>query len=387
MDKQTTLAFVLIGAVLILWLYLNSPEPVEQPPARTSDTTLVKKDTLPVVKTDTVVTEETEDTLRYGRYFTAAQETGEIIAVENDVVRFELNTKGAGFQKYFLKDYNNWYALDADENMPVYQKNVQLINYSRGEAFDIAFVSADGKAIKTSALTFSLENKQSEYKLSGNDSIKLVFSVQASGGGSIKKIYTIYGNSYGIKTDIELTGMQNLISNNTYDVVWESCIRFVEENSIDEANFSNASVFYGGEQVILDASHAGETIESDFSGRVEWLGIRNKYFSVIISPENADIEGAYIKGTKSSYQNTGVREFYSGRLIIPFRNTDYEKRSFTLYVGPVDYDILKDYNRNFEAIVDFGSFFGLKFIVRPIAEFVLLPLFTFLTPLYRITAG
>ena len=34
--------------------------------------------------------------------------------------------------------------------------------------------------------------------------------------------------------------------------------------------------------------------------------------------------------------------------------------------------------KNLEAVVDFGSFFGLKFLVRPIAEYVLLPLFNFL---------
>jgi YidC/Oxa1 family membrane protein insertase len=49
-----------------------------------------------------------------------------------------------------------------------------------------------------------------------------------------------------------------------------------------------------------------------------------------------------------------------------------------VYIGPVDYDLLKVYGDKFTAIVDFGSFFGLKFIVRPIAEYVLLPLFNFL---------
>jgi YidC/Oxa1 family membrane protein insertase len=55
-----------------------------------------------------------------------------------------------------------------------------------------------------------------------------------------------------------------------------------------------------------------------------------------------------------------------------------ETKSFTLYLGPVDYDILKGYNAHMEKIVEFGSFFGLKFIIRPIAEYVLLPLFNFL---------
>jgi YidC/Oxa1 family membrane protein insertase len=44
----------------------------------------------------------------------------------------------------------------------------------------------------------------------------------------------------------------------------------------------------------------------------------------------------------------------------------------------VDYKELEAYGRNLVKIVDFGSFFGLKFIVRPIAEYILLPLFQFI---------
>ena len=45
-------------------------------------------------------------------------------------------------------------------------------------------------------------------------------------------------------------------------------------------------------------------------------------------------------------------------------------------MGPLVYKTLKSYDRNFEAIYDFGSFFGLKIITRPISEYVLLPLFS-----------
>lgn len=376
MDKQTTLAFIIIGAILILWLYLNTPEPVKQPPA-VQDSTIVKKDSLSAVKKDTTFSEK-KDSIQLGKYFASGTGQGEIITVETDLVKFELNTRGANFHKFFLKKFNNWYSAGTNGDLPVYYSKAQMINYSKGDALDIAFVTSDGKAIKTSGLLFNTANGKNNYKISGNDSLQLIFSLPSSGGGELRKIFTVYGNKYSIETDIELRGMQNLISNNTYDLVWESGIRFVEQNSVDEANYSNASVFSGGEQVIVDASDPGETTEKDFTGSIDWLAIRNKYFAVIISPEQPDIEGAYIKGSRSAYQNTGVREFYSGRLIIPFKNSDYEKRSFTLYIGPVDYDILSDYNRNFEAIVDFGSFFGLKFIVRPIAEYILLPLFTFL---------
>ncbi|MFZ0453600.1 MAG: hypothetical protein WAM24_07590 [Ignavibacteriaceae bacterium] len=41
MDKKTVIAFVLIGALLILWMYLNAPEPQKQLPQKSNDSTLV----------------------------------------------------------------------------------------------------------------------------------------------------------------------------------------------------------------------------------------------------------------------------------------------------------------------------------------------------------
>jgi YidC/Oxa1 family membrane protein insertase len=207
----------------------------------------------------------------------------------------------------------------------------------------------------------------------------LEFSLRAGENGEIKKIFTFYGNKYNTLSNIQLIGLNNIISNNAYDIVWQSGIRFVEENSVDEANFSNASVYYGEEQVIIDASDVGETVEEDFTGKVDWLGIRNKYFAAIIAPQDpSGVDGAYIKGYREQTKNAGIKEVYSGRFIIPFKNADFESKYFNIYIGPVDYGILKEYENHFEAIVDFGSFFGLKFIVRPVAEFVLLPLFNFL---------
>jgi YidC/Oxa1 family membrane protein insertase len=74
----------------------------------------------------------------------------------------------------------------------------------------------------------------------------------------------------------------------------------------------------------------------------------------------------------------GLHETYNARLTLPFQNQTVETQSFILFIGPVDYKELESYGRNLVKIVDFGSFFGLKFIVRPIAEYVLLPLFQFI---------
>jgi len=381
MDRQTIFAFILIGAILIIWLYLNAPTPpAPDKITQQKDTTEVLKDTLPkpVEQQKKIELTETEkDTQSLGKYFEYAPKEERIITIENDFAVIELSTRGANLRKYFLKEFKNWYSAGADS--ATYETMVQLINHPLGNAYDLAFVTIDGKAINTGELNFSTAAYRERYRLTGTDSLTLEFSVKARERGEIKKIYTFYGNKYNSFSNIQLIGMNNIISNNAYDIVWQSGIRFVEENSVDEANFSNASVYYGDEQVIVDASDVGETLEEDFTGRVDWLGIRNKYFAAIIAPlDPSGVEGAYIEGNREQTNHTGIREIYSGRLIIPFKNTDFESKYFNLYIGPVNYDILKEYGSHFEAIVDFGSFFGLKFIVRPIAEFVLLPLFDFL---------
>jgi len=380
MDRQTLLAFIIIGAILVIWLYLNSPTPPPNQETQQKDTTEVLRDTTKKLieqQKEIDLTETEKDTQSLGKYFDYIDEEERIITIENDVAIIELSTHGANLKKYFLKEFKNWYSAEADT--ATYQTMVQLINHSMGNPYDLAFVTTDGKAINTGELIFSSTADREYYKLTSTDSLTLEFSVNAHESSEIKKIYTFYGNKYSTVSNIQLIGMNNIISNNAYDIVWESGIRFVEENSIDEANFSNVSVYYGDEQVIVDASDVGETFEEDFTGRVDWIGIRNKYFAAIIAPQDpSGVEGAYIKGYREQTGNSGIREVYSGRFIIPFKNTNVESKYFNLYIGPVDYGILKEYENHFEAIVDFGSFFGLTFIVRPIAEFVLLPLFNFL---------
>ncbi len=388
MDKQTTIAFILIGALLVVWLYINSPSPDEIQNKQTTDTTLVAKDTAapkieenkPAAKpADTLSVKEDREADNYGKYFTPAEGSGEIITLENDLVKMEFSTKGADIRKYYLKDFRNWYSADVDSNSSFYKTHVQLINYTKGGSYDLSFVTADGKAINTANLMFTDNLDKSYYKVSGNDSLVIDFKLKVDKDSYILKRYIFYGNKYSMQSDIEMVGMNNLISNNTYDLLWSNGIRFVEENSVDEANYSNASLYYGGDHVIVDASSVGEKEQKDFNGRVDWIAVRDKYFAAIIAPNNpASVEGAYIEGTRKNYKNDGVKEFYSIRLIVPFKNQDVEKNSFTLYVGPVDYDILKTYGDHFIAIVEFGSFLGLKFIVRPIAEYILMPLFTFL---------
>lgn len=389
MDKNTTIAFILIGTILVFWLYLNSPEPPVNPPTTKSNRSLVEKDSSKINKEKEAIIKKkksfnkeivkSKKVTSYGKYFKYYDKKGENVTIENDLVKMVFSTRGGNIVRYYLKKFNNWYSVGAKKDENIEKTKVQLIDYKKGGSLNLSFISEDGKAINTGNLLFNVENGKTFYKISGNDSISVSFTYSEDKTHYIKKDYTFYGDKYNIKTSIKLGGMNDQISNNAYNLVWNNGINFVEYNSVDEANYSDASVYSGGEKTTIDASKVGEVEDKEFNGSINWVDIRNKYFVAIIIPKNpSSVDGAYLSGTRKTLPNNGVKETYSAQITVPFRNLDYEETSFDVYLGPVDYDILKNYNKDLQSIVDFGSFFGLKIIVRPIAEYILLPLFNFL---------
>lgn len=384
MDRNTTIAFILIGAILVVWLFINTPEQTEKPKKEQDTTTVVEKEaeetpktTVEEKRTPARDTEQEEET-QIGMFSKAITDSGRIITIETDQAIYELSTKGGNFQKVFLKKFNNWYTSGVNGNGDFYNTSVQLINSSISNAYNISFISSEGKAINTKSLNFTT-TPESRHTITGEDTLLIVFRMELSPNRAIEKKYSFKAGTYLIKSEIDFIGFGGLINDNTYDISWDSGIRLVEKNSVNEAGFSSADIYYGDEKVVIDAPGDGEKIQRDFNGRVDWLAVRNKYFAAImIPPDPALVEGAYIEGQTFPTKNLGLKEIYNVRLVMPFRGLDLERISVNLYIGPVDYDLLKQISLNLTELVDFGTFFGLKFIVRPIAEYLLLPLLKFL---------
>lgn len=373
MDKQTTAAFIFIGIILVVWLYFNSPTP-QPTQQKKADTTAVQNENRVKEEIETKPVEQPkEETASFGN----VEQPEKIVTIETELAKIEITSKGGRIRKYFLKNYGTWYREEIEDTSDFYNQHVQLINSKNGGDFNVLFVTKDGKLVNSSALDFSSDLTNYYYKLSAKDSLAVNYVFKNPENRIIKKKFIFYGSSYSSKVDIELENMQEIISSYRYDVVWSEGINFVEKNSVDEANNSSSSAFSGDEQVVVDAT-GSEKVTKDINGKVDWIAVRNKYFAVIISPDNPSKDGgAYFEGTHAQ-NSQGVREYYSASLKMPFKNESYQKDSFKLYVGPIIYDTLKSYNRNYQALYDFGSFFGLKFIIRPISEYVFLPLLQFI---------
>lgn len=180
MDKQTTVAFVLIGLVLMAWLYLNSPKP---PTPEQKEKIAHVQDSIANAKkqaTQAVAAQETkqaeqaqsavaQDTTGTAGKFPAFKGEEKIITVDNEVARFELSNHGAKIRRVFLKEFNNWYSAGDKKSTDIYKTRVLLVDAAESSDLDISFETADRKLISTSSLAFETTESRSMVQIAGSD--------------------------------------------------------------------------------------------------------------------------------------------------------------------------------------------------------------------------
>lgn len=366
MDKQATIGFILIGLILLVWMWINVPPPQKPHPPRT-DTAFVPQqrsaDSLEPSEKGKEQTPTVEDTL--GVHFAHLSRGSEkVLLLETDLYRAEITTRGGVIRKWELKNYTTW------DNQPV-----QLVDFERGGDFSILFTSSDGKLINTRTLYFDATyNNWERIRLRGKEEYTLELVLKVSGSSQIVKSLRFTGDRYSFDATVRFENMQAIVSNFEYQLVWENGLRLTEVNSQDEASFAAAYAHIGGELVDLDAASDKPPPALNPSGSTDWVAARTKYFAVAIISADKKASGAYLAGSRHPLPDRGVLERYSIGLKEPFKGSSREVSTSTVFIGPLDFYLVKSYGVDLERIMDFGW----EWIIRPIAVYFMLPVFRFL---------
>lgn len=381
MDRNSIIGFVLIGVILIVWLYFqnqNSQQKQleEQKKKQTEqqiqvpDTT--KKNIPPVdsikktVQADTV-TKNAVVSEKYGSLF-GRFEKGEdkVIIIETDKYHAEFSTKGGALIKYEVKGFKTW------DGYPV-----QLLKLEKGGQLNLIFTSTEGKLINTKELYFNTDYKPWERidLTRGAREFKLVYEMPIdSGGARIVKTFTFTNDSYMFAAEVDLQNSSKYVSNFEYQFAFENSLKLTEYRSDGEGSHADAFAEMGDELEVLNVTDKDEPIKSDLNGTTNWVSSRIKYFTVFLIPEGKKGDGSYITGTYYELPQKGFEKDYSIAVKMSIKNENAAKSKFNIYLGPVDYEILKSYDMNLQSTMRFS----LDFLVRPIAQYAILPFFLFI---------
>lgn len=386
MDKNTTIGFVLIGIILMVWLYFNStpnqdqqknnqPKTEQQKSAESKETPKEE----PKQKTADAKTVDKNDELR-DSLFLSTDNTEKVITLETDLAKIEMTSKGGQIKKYYLKNYKTWYYKNFKED-DFYNTHVQLINPKENGNLSVEFITKDKKIVNTAGLNFTIDKNQSYYKISGQDSISFKYSFSTKDGKTINKIYTFKGSDYLSRFDVQFENMETVVDKN-YSIHWANGLDFLELNSVDEAAHAMTKIFTPDQIYTFDATSTERTsAEFPKQGTTPlanfWAGVRNKYFTAIIEPITQKTGTLSVSG-KTEHNQYGQKEYYDIKLRAAYEPEKLHTNSYALYLGPIDYSKLKAYNRHYESIFEFSNFLMLGFIIRPISEYLFIPFLRFL---------
>lgn len=381
MDRKSLLGMVLIAGVMIIWMMYTSSVHKQVPPEQNQNIENILEERIPenpenVISDATSNIENIENNTKqiplaekFGTYFEPfARGKEKYITIETDNYTAVISNKGGSLVRWRLKEYNKW------DGVPV-----QLIGYDASELY-IMFTTMEAKKIDSRDLYFTVEGFDNEdlnnegfnnnkIKLSGEETHTLTFKLDLKNGKELIKQVTFQADKYHIDQNISVNNLDGILKGG-YSLIWGNSLNYQEASSADESSNSHALISMNGSIDELDATDF--TFESkDYTGLIDYIAIKTKYFAVAIIPQPwQHFDGtATLAGRAFEAKNQGIVEKYQMVIHIPYRGGE-QTNSFKIFIGPLEYNLVRSYG--LEATIDLGW----RFLIRPISEYLMIPLFT-----------
>ena len=277
----------------------------------------------------------------------------EIIVIENKDVVFKFDTKGGLVSEIKLKNYVN-------------HKGEDLYLVRGNQNVNLKFKTKNGYEINTSDYNFSYQ--KSEKRGVKSILMKLVISEFQS----ISFEYKIPEKGYMIDYEISSTGLSSLVNKDSDIFLNWNLDAFRQAKSVDYENrYSQLLYQYDGDDTNYLSSYSDSEDEED---SVNWISYGQHFFNSILVFDGP-VDNVKFSSTKLFEDQGKDVEFtknYSTKIPISLVNSEINKK-MKWYIGPNDYDILKNYDNKIYDSIYFGwGIFGL------INRFIYFPFFGFL---------
>ncbi|MEI7747861.1 MAG: membrane protein insertase YidC [Chlorobiaceae bacterium] len=355
MDRNSITGLAIIAVIMMVWLQFMSPANKPLLPAKAVNTEQVEQQAQPNRPLSSAPVAE-----NFGVFAPSSEGKEQFLTVENDLFRATLSSKGATLKSLVLKKH-----LDGD------LKAFDLVSNKKNGALSLLFLTREGKKIDTRDLYFRSMTIDTLHTITGKEHYAVHYHLDVTPLQAIDITYLFGGESYKVDYDVKLTGFSSELAGNEYQLQWDGGIAYSEKNRQDEAQSALASAYLGGSLVKLDASKESQAYREEQSGEAKWVAVRDKYFVAALIPQGRTA-GIYLDG-KREKGNEFENYLVALKMGIPSTGTVVDDK-FSLFLGPLDYNIVKAEKVGLEKIMDFGW----DWLTRPFAEYIILPAFNWM---------
>lgn len=385
MDKNTILGFVLIAAVVIGFSVLNKPseEQLAQRQHYQDSIRLAKeqqaileaqveekaaKQNADESKTASVnnffqASAIVNDSITSDSISSPAREISEqIVSLENEVIKVDFSTKGGQMVRAALKDFqthtgDSLYLFDNDATLALMLENKSSVKLNTLEASFKPVKSDD------SSLTMRLNYSDKQY---------------------IDFVYVLEPNSYMVKFDIHVVGMDDVLSRTSKEefvLEWDQSLRRQEKSLQNEQRYSK--IYYKNAGQDVHELSESKNQKEEISDPVKWVAFKDQYFaSTIIADYSFNTS---VLDSKVLEANENYLKLYKASLYITptLENDGSLHAGFKYFLGPLNYSMLKSYDDNVKDSLhslDLDKMVPLGWtLFRWINQYLVIPLFNLLS--------
>jgi YidC/Oxa1 family membrane protein insertase len=375
MDRNTVIGFGLIFLLMMGMTYMNRPteeQLAESQRKKDSIAAIVNIDTTQqLAKSDTTNTiveqvAQLGDSAKvqalsadFGGFANSASGEAKDVSIKNDVFEIIFNTKGGNIKEVKLIGYEKFVK---QKDNTFLKAPLSLMDDAKNKFEYILPVANSAKGtVKTSDLYFTptIEGKT------------ITFRASAGNGKYFEQKYSMVSDDeYTLDYNVSFVGLDKVIPNNskTVQLNWDNYLEKLEKNaSYERSQYSG--VHYRTKEE--DCSCVGNKSE-DFEGKeVEWISSAQQFFnSTIIAKTAFSTAKVEAKPLEETDENLKLN---SAEIQIPFNQSANETFAMQMYIGPNDFDVLREFDNEMEDIVEFGwGIFGTinRWVIRPVFSFV-----------------
>ena len=364
MDKKTIILVVLLAVLLIFYfpimefLGLYKPAEVKQSP-----------------ETDQVIDSLSQD------YQKAADSAGAVYdSVAGSAASVESATKAQPidsmtFDTVVVTTKQYIVTLTSFGGGPV---SLTLRNYFYRDGGEIEMLPAAelatpeasfaGGSFSASRVNYSCNLSPGRYDAT-SDTLEVSYTYVSKDGGEIIKHYRFYPKRYNYDLVLEVRNRDKLGFERQYELMWNTPLGVTEPQPETDYESMEAAAMQAGSRETLNDFKDGK-LNQTAPGSTSWAGVRSKYFAAVLIPRNREADAVVARGLKDKI--TTPRGPIEHRLItagleMPFAVVNQFADTFSVFVGPLDYNLMASYHIGLQDILGIGTTPFVGWIIKPFA--------------------
>jgi YidC/Oxa1 family membrane protein insertase len=382
MDKNTTTGLILIGAVVLAFMFLNKPQEKSNPTSTVTeindvDSTQVSSPNNVKINFDLSSSNDTdssdlviyqklkqqqeqEDLIeRYGVFFENISGLEENFNLENDKIRLSFSNKGGRITNAEMVEldgnglykYRTYQDFVNEENKPLslFEKETSKMSLSLVDAEKVIPIESEDLFFKVA--------KQ-------NDSLLVFRAFAGSNDKYLEFSYALSKGKYDVDFEINYHNIENDIKSDV-DLKWSMNGLSTEKIASDERIITTIMYKnFGNSRDYLSESSDDEEV---LDGNINWIAYKQKFFSCILLSEDGLGKS---RVSCKVLEGENYTDSYASKSSIP----SLGKVSLKFLFVPNDYDLLETYESEIEDIINLGgSVFAWvnRYMIDPVFKYLM----------------